>query len=266
MVRTTGVTLEHKGVNLGNNSLISLDDIGEGGDAILCVTDNMQCCDERDGSWYLPNGTLVLSDANTSYPQTIYTTREINQTVTLNTVHTNTVNESVLPVVGIYSCGILDSLNNKKHLYIGIYPRNEGIAIDNMYVVAVLVILVCNNILTLGNITSVTLEYDKEHQSIICVSTGGPVELVIWSLNDVLISRSGQDYVSSQVIVDGTSATYENRLSVINKSSAAAGVYRCMVENSLGSLHAELDIQGSTHGLNKYIINDPLTIWRHFSL
>ena len=119
----TGARLEHRGVNLGNNSLVPFDDIGEGSNALLCVTDKTLCCGEADGSWYLPDGTLLPSGFNF---QNLYVTREGNQTVRLNNNMNVTDLTGAQSSFGIYSCGILDSLDNINYLYVGIYPSNEG--------------------------------------------------------------------------------------------------------------------------------------------
>ena len=105
-------------------------------------------------------------------------------------------------------------------------------------------------VLYLGNITNVMIHYNKEHQSVICVSQGGPVTTVTWSLNNVRISANGQtEYENSQTIINTTGAVYENSLKIINKRSAMAGVYRCTISNPLGNLYAELDIQGKVHDM-----------------
>lgn len=119
----TGARLEHRGINLGNNSLVPFDDIGEGSNALLCVTDKTLCCGEADGSWYLPDGTLLPSGFNF---QNLYVTREGNQTVRLNNNMSVTDLTGTQSSFGIYSCGILDSLDNINYLYVGIYPSNEG--------------------------------------------------------------------------------------------------------------------------------------------
>ena len=99
----------------------------------------------------------------------------------------------------------------------------------------------------LGNIIDVTIHYNKEHQLITCSSKGGPVTTVTWSLNNRTISTDGQMYENSQAIINTTSSVYESRLRIIDKRSAMAGVYRCVVSNPMGSLHAELDIEGNVH-------------------
>ena len=53
-----------------NNSLVILEDIGEGDNALLCITELTACCrppytDEIGavmGNWYFPNGTRVPSE------------------------------------------------------------------------------------------------------------------------------------------------------------------------------------------------------------
>ena len=50
-----------------------------------------------------------------------YVTRDNNQTVGLNLG----VNISE-PSFGLFSCEILDRLNNTNYLYVGIYPPNKG--------------------------------------------------------------------------------------------------------------------------------------------
>ena len=115
---TTGVTLEYRGVNLGNNSLVFMDDIREGVDALLCKTDKVQCCGEQDGNWYQPDGDVVPITANL---QNLYVSRDSNQTVGLN--FGANISESSF---GLYSCEILDRLNRTNYLYVGIYPQNKG--------------------------------------------------------------------------------------------------------------------------------------------
>jgi hypothetical protein len=142
---------------------------------------------------------------------------------------------------GIYSCGILDRLDNINHLYVGIYPPNEG----ELRYFQSCEECVCVYVIFLGNVTSVTIHYNKQQQLIVCLSKGGPATAVTWSLNNDTISSDGQNYETSQSIINTTSALYENRLRIIDKTSAMAGVYRCVISNPMGSLHMELAVQGS---------------------
>ena len=54
-------------VYYNNNSMISISDIGEGDDALLCITDLRECCKRNQtvsdfralGEWFYPNGSAV---------------------------------------------------------------------------------------------------------------------------------------------------------------------------------------------------------------
>jgi hypothetical protein len=51
-------------------------------------------------------------------------------------------------------------------------------------------------------------------------------------------------YEYSQIIISTFSATYENRLRIVDKSSEAAGTYTCKVTNPMGGMNGSLYIQG----------------------
>ena len=101
------------------------------------------------------------------------------------------------------------------------------------------------NLMT-GNVTNVSVQYDRTSQTITCTSTGGPATDVTWSKDNVNIRLTmGGLYEHSQIIINTTSATYENRLRIVDKSSEAAGNYTCQVINSRGSVNSSLYIQGN---------------------
>ena len=54
-------------------------------------------------------------------------------------------------------------------------------------------------------------------------------------------------YEHSQIIINTTSATYENRLRIVDKSSEVAGNYTCQVTNPRGGINGTLYIQGNEH-------------------
>ena len=99
---------------------------------------------------------------------------------------------------------------------------------------------------SIGNVTNVSVQYDRTGQTITCTSTGGPATDVIWSKDNVNIRLTmGGLYEHSQIIINTTSATYENRLRIVDKSSEAAGNYTCKVTNLRGSMNGSLYIQGN---------------------
>ena len=77
-----------------------------------------------------------------------------------------------------------------------------------------------------------------------CLSTGGPATSVIWSKDSFPLNM--EDYVNSQIIINSTSATYENRLQIVKKSSDMAGNYTCEVQNSREVRRKILYIEGMT--------------------
>ena len=91
---------------------------------------------------------------------------------------------------------------------------------------------------------NVSVQYDRTSQTITCTSTGGPVTDVTWSKENIRLTM-GDLYEHSQIIINTTSATYENRLRIIDKSSEAAGNYACQVTNSRGCMNGSLYIQGN---------------------
>ena len=74
-----------------------------------------------------------------------------------------------------------------------------------------------------------SLTYELSTGILICVSTGGPASQVKWN-------RKGAQYQESQQMINGSSATYHNFLS-INSSNLADynGTFMCTVSNVRGT-------------------------------
>ena len=99
-----------------NNSLVSLEDIGEGRDAVFCIANLTGCCrhPRAMGNWYFPNGTRVPS---TGMKWDFHRTRD--QMVVL--LHRRRGGEN-----GIYRCVVPDAMNVIQTIYIGVYTGNSG--------------------------------------------------------------------------------------------------------------------------------------------
>ena len=105
-----------------NNSIVILEDIGEGGDALFCMTNQTACCRPSDaggngsvlGNWFFPNGTRVPSSG---LQWDIHRTRG-HMKVRL---HRRRGGEE-----GIYSCEIPDAMNVTRNIYIGVYSASTG--------------------------------------------------------------------------------------------------------------------------------------------
>ena len=102
------------GITYQNNSIVILEDIGEGdNDALLCITNQTACC-QPTGNWFFPNGTRVPS-AGVNWD--IYRTR--GQMVVRMCRRRSGVE-------GTYRCEIADNFGFTQTLYIGVYSANTG--------------------------------------------------------------------------------------------------------------------------------------------
>ena len=93
-----------------------LEDIGEGDDALLCMTNQTACCryPYTAGNWFFPNGTRVpSSDEEWDFHRTR------DQSVVL-------LQRRRGGVEGIYRCEIPDTFGFTQTLYIGVYSASTG--------------------------------------------------------------------------------------------------------------------------------------------
>ena len=105
-----------------NNSIVTLEDIGEGDDALLCITNHTACCrppytgvnGSTIGNWFFPNGSRVPSSGN----QTDFHRTRSQMVVLLHRRRGG--------VEGIYRCVIPDAMNVTQTIYIGVYSANTG--------------------------------------------------------------------------------------------------------------------------------------------
>ena len=111
-----GVKLEYGPNQETNNTLITVNGAQEGETVLFCSTDREYNEFNIPGSWFLPNGSKILSA-----PHHHINIALGNQTVGLN------INIAELPS-GIYHCEMMDKENITHHLYTGIYPENEGMS------------------------------------------------------------------------------------------------------------------------------------------
>ena len=115
-----GVRFWLRGTTYQNNSLVTLEEIGEWEDALFCVTDQPACCQpsyytgSASGNWFFPNGSRIPS----SWGQwDFYRTRD---QLVVN------MHRRRGGVTGIYRCEILDARNVILTIYIGVYTADTG--------------------------------------------------------------------------------------------------------------------------------------------
>ena len=97
-----------------NNSVVAINDIGEGDNALLCMTDKPGCCKppygpQYEGEFYYPNNSAIgFSSTNSLYrnrgPQVVRLNRRNND----------------LSPTGVYRCEIPDSNGRNWSIYIKI--------------------------------------------------------------------------------------------------------------------------------------------------
>ena len=102
-----------------------LEDIGEDDNALLCITNQIACCQcpytgkmgPALGDWFLPSGTKVPSVVANDTSDDFYTTR--GQVVVR-------MNRRRGGVEGIFRCEIPDTMNVTQTIYIGVYSASTG--------------------------------------------------------------------------------------------------------------------------------------------
>ena len=118
-----------RGTAYQNNSLVALEDMGLSDSALLCVTNDTDCCikafirengKEAFGNWYYPNGTRVQSfhvDDKPHVEWDFYRTRGLSVVSMFRRRGGD---------VGIYRCQLPYVTNDTAYLYIGVYTANTG--------------------------------------------------------------------------------------------------------------------------------------------
>ena len=112
------------GVTIPNHGFAVLDNIGEGDETLLCLTDLPACCrrpyttdpmgPSALGNWYFPNGTRVVSSG---LQWDFHRTRGW-MVVLLHRRRSG--------VTGIYRCNVPDQNEEQLNLYVGVYTTNTG--------------------------------------------------------------------------------------------------------------------------------------------
>ena len=116
------------GTTYQNNSVVTLEDIGEGDDALLCITDSTVCC-ARDqspgravlGEWYYPNGTRVANSVVAPGPPQLLWEFYRNRGPSVVRMNRRRGGEN-----GIYGCVIPDTEAVNQYVYIGVYTASSG--------------------------------------------------------------------------------------------------------------------------------------------
>lgn len=115
----TAIAFLFHGKVYGNNSIVTLTKIGEGRNALLCITTKTDCCRGKNPpirEWYFPNESLVRIMME---GDSFYRNRDIS------IVRLNRRNNATSPT-GIFQCEIPSSSGLNTIIHIGIYHTGKG--------------------------------------------------------------------------------------------------------------------------------------------
>ena len=115
-----------RGISYQNNSIVMLEDIGEGDDALLCLTNYTDCCQGYDtgemvgalGNWYFPNGTKVPYEAVNRISGEKWDFYRDRGRIVVR-MHRRRGG-------GIYHCVIPDAMNVTQTIYYAVYSVSTG--------------------------------------------------------------------------------------------------------------------------------------------
>ena len=232
------VGLLFRGNIVQNNSVVTIEEIGENENALICRTTLRPCCNtlpNRYGEWYYPNGTIVpTSGAGYDY----YRSRGDDGTVRLNR------RNSAASPSAVFYCQLPDSNGNTQTLYVGLYldlfvGKKHDVAHISIHLKHMLSLYV-----GYSSVSSCT--YNSSTRTITCSSRGGPARTVTWRRNCVITPNS-LDYQYNVRVISTQTPTYEVALTLGSGVSDVDGVYTCSVLNERGFTSVALGIGGILH-------------------
>ena len=112
------------GTTYQNNSIVILEDVGEGDNALLCRTKYTACCGGDNeavpaiGNWFFPNETRVPNVNELSHQQLDFYSSRGQMVVRMNRRRGG--------VEGIYRCEIPDAMNVTQTIYIGVHSASTS--------------------------------------------------------------------------------------------------------------------------------------------
>ena len=109
--------------------MVSLTDIGEGYNALHCLTNLTTCCRGVDGGstgeWFLPGQTSPVVGVNTPNADTESFTRSRGPSAVLLNHNTSTMGPT-----GLYTCQVPDGSDTNRTLYIGVGAGTDYTSCD----------------------------------------------------------------------------------------------------------------------------------------
>lgn len=120
----TGVGVLFKRRFLRNHSIVSVDEIDEGHLALVCFTDDPECCDvdRGQGKWFSPDGGTVVVGYDDGGGSGVYEGRGPS-ILTLSRRH------GVRVESGLYYCEVPDAEGRNRMVYVGLYSNGTDLGV-----------------------------------------------------------------------------------------------------------------------------------------
>ena len=116
LLQFAGVRLMSNGVAIENHSFLKFTDVATGDNALMCMSENTECCTTDNANWYLPGSDSPIT---TTEEPGYFVTRGSNY-VALNRESGDT------DVDGLYRCEILGTDGNIQKLYVWLDHGSQG--------------------------------------------------------------------------------------------------------------------------------------------
>ena len=106
-----------------NHFFLRFSDVGTGNNALLCVSDNTDCCTEANANWFLPGSDMPLPTSSSPNPYSVTrsTTDPRHVRLRRGSGGADRDNDD-----GLYRCEIIDTDGNIQMLYVWLDRGSEG--------------------------------------------------------------------------------------------------------------------------------------------
>ena len=110
-------------VEIENHSFLRFADVTTGDNALLCVSDNTNCCTGDNANWFLPGSTTPLTTSSSPYSVTRSTTAPRNVALRRSGDGGGADSDDD---DGLYRCEIIDTDGNIHMLYVWLDTGSQG--------------------------------------------------------------------------------------------------------------------------------------------
>ena len=111
-----------KGTAIKNHSFLRFLDVSTGGNALLCMSNNPECCTEDNANWFVPGSTTPLTTSSSPYSVSRSTTAPGNVALIRNSLSGADRDDND----GLYRCEIIDIDGSTQMLFVWLDAASQG--------------------------------------------------------------------------------------------------------------------------------------------